>query len=141
MRRQAVSAYLGEMTPGRPLKPMLRAALWSWNWGRLFALEIGAALVEESVHAFAEVLAHIGLEDQILALIPRQRAADAAHRLLGGLQRQRSVRSHKLGGLVGAALQRLDIRHHLVEQPERQRLRRLDEPRLEDQVLGAGRSD
>src|SRR6185437_1410653 len=97
---------------------------------RLFALEIGAALVEEGVHAFTEILAHIGLQDQVLALLPRQRAADAAYRLLGRLQRQRRVRGHELGGLVGAALQRLDVGYHLVEQAQRQRLRRLDQPRL-----------
>jgi len=30
-------------------------------------------------------------------------------------------------------MQRGDIRHYLVEQPQRQRLRRFDQPRLEDQ--------
>ena len=34
----------------------------------LFALEVRRPLVEEGVHAFAEILAHIGLEDQVLAL-------------------------------------------------------------------------
>jgi hypothetical protein len=39
-------------------------------------------------------------------------------------------------GFVGAALQRRDIRHDLVQQPQRQRFRRLDQTRIEDQVLG-----
>ena len=46
----------------------------------------------------------------------------------------------ELGGLVGTALQRLDVGHNLVEQAERQRFLRLDEARLEDQILGARRS-
>ena len=51
----------------------------------LLALPVRRALVEEGVHALAEILAHIGAQDQILALVARQRAADAAHRLLGRL--------------------------------------------------------
>src|SRR5438552_4162336 len=47
----------------------------------LLALPVGRPLVEEGVHAFAKILAHIGLEDQIFALVARQRTADAAHRL------------------------------------------------------------
>src|ERR1700760_4625734 len=103
--------------------------------GWLFALEVRRPLVEEGVHSLAEILAHIGLEDQVLALVARQRAADAADRLLGNFQRDRRMAGDEFRGFVGAALQRPDIRHDLVEQPERQRLRRLDEPGFEDEVL------
>src|SRR4029077_17263447 len=52
------------------------------GWSKLLPLEIRCALVEEGVHAFAKILAHIGLEDQILALVAGERAANAAHCLL-----------------------------------------------------------
>src|SRR5579883_462570 len=85
------------------IRPFLRP-IWRRNLGSL-ALPVRRALVEEGVHALAEILAHIGTQDQILALVTRQRAADAAHRLLGDGQRDRGVRGYKLRGLVGAALQ------------------------------------
>src|SRR4051794_14636482 len=56
---------------------------------RLFTLEVRRALVEERVHPLAKILAHIGAQDQVLALLAAQRAADAAHRLLGHFQRDR----------------------------------------------------
>src|ERR1700722_4045301 len=84
----------------------------------LFTLPVRRALVEEGVHALAEILAHIGAQDQIPALFARQRAANAKHRLLGGLHRDWRVAGHEPCGLVGAPLQRLDVGHHLVEQTE-----------------------
>ena len=57
------------------------------------ALPDRRALVEEGVHALAKILAHIGLQDQVLALFARQRAADAAHGFLGRLQRERRYAS------------------------------------------------
>src|SRR4051794_25336569 len=45
---------------------------------RLFALEAGRALVEEGIHSLAKILAHVSAQDQVLALIAGQRAADAA---------------------------------------------------------------
>ena len=107
----------------------------------LFALPVRRALVEEGIHALAEILAHIGAQDQVLALVARQRAADAAHRFLGDFQRDRRMAGNELRGFIGAALQRRDVGHHLVEQAERQRFRRFDQPRLEDQILGPRRPD
>src|SRR5207245_10134706 len=94
--------------------PVFRSG-YAPNAARLFPLEAGAALVEEGVHALAEILAHIGLEDEVLPLLPRQRAADTAHRLLGGFERERRVRRNEPCRLVGAALPRLDVGPHLVE--------------------------
>src|SRR5262249_37615863 len=58
---------------------------------KLLALEVGRALVEESVHALAEVLAHVGLEYEVFAFIARQRTANAAHRFLGDFERNRCM--------------------------------------------------
>src|SRR3954463_11567928 len=49
---------------------------------RLFALEVRRALVEERIHALAKILAHVGAQDEVLALFAAQRTADAAHRFL-----------------------------------------------------------
>jgi hypothetical protein len=38
----------------------------------LFALRVWRALVEKGVHAFAQILAHIGAQDRILAFVARQ---------------------------------------------------------------------
>src|SRR5712672_1127998 len=58
---------------------------------RLLPLEVRGALVEEGVHALAEILAHIGAQDQILAFLARQGPADAAHRFLGDFERDRRM--------------------------------------------------
>src|SRR5690242_2685806 len=55
--------------------------------GGLLALEVRRALVEERVHALAEILAHIGTQDQVFALFARQCPPDAAHRFLGDFER------------------------------------------------------
>src|ERR1700712_1584988 len=76
---------------------------------RLFALEVRRALVEEGVHALAEILAHVGAQDQVFALVARQRPPDAAHRFLGDFERDRRMAGDELGGLIGTALQCCDI--------------------------------
>src|SRR3984893_12899475 len=81
----------------------------------LFALEVRRALVQEGIHALAKVLAHIGAKDQILALFARQRPPDAAHRLFCHLERDRRMAGEEFCRLVGALLQRRDVRHHFVE--------------------------
>src|ERR1700738_5181943 len=80
----------------------------------LLSLPVRRALVEEGIHSLAEILAHIGAKDQILAFIARQRPPDPADRLLGDLERDRRMAGNQLRGLVGTALQRLDIRYHFV---------------------------
>src|SRR4051812_1093743 len=107
----------------------------------LLTLPARLALVEEGVHSLAEILAHIRLQQQILAFVAGQRAADAAHRFLGHFEGERGMAGDQLRGLGGAALQRLDVRHHLVEHSQRQRLGRLEQPGGEDQILGARRAD
>src|SRR6202165_1634974 len=77
----------------------------------LFALPVRRALVEEGIHSLAEVFAHIGAKDQILALVARQRPPDTAHRLLGDFERDRSMDGEQRRRLAGAARQRRDIRY------------------------------
>src|SRR5216683_2559432 len=110
-------------------------------FANLFALPVRRALVEEGIHSLAEILAHIGAKDQILALVARQRPPDPADRLLGDLKGDRRMAGNQLRGLIGTALQRLDIRYHFVQQTECQRLGGFDQPGLENQILGPRRTD
>src|SRR6185503_21107689 len=71
----------------------------------LLALPVRRALVEERVHSFAEILAHIGAQDQVLAFVARQRPADAAYRFLGDFERDRRMAGNELRRFIGAALQ------------------------------------
>src|SRR6266550_2386519 len=71
--------------------PMSRGAVRAPKPEGLFALKARCTLVEEGVHALAEILAHIGAQDQVLALVARQRPPDAAHRLLGDFKGDRRV--------------------------------------------------
>ena len=95
----------------------------------LLAFPVRRALVEVCIHSLAEILAHIGAQDQIPAFFARQRAAETEHRFLGGFHRDRRMAGNELAGFIGAALQRRNVRHHFVKQTERQRLGRLDQAR------------
>src|SRR6204780_59301 len=53
-----------------------------------FAAELRRALVEEGVHAFAEILAHVAHQHQVIALAFRDTRHQAAQRLLGGADRK-----------------------------------------------------
>src|SRR6185295_20226871 len=65
---------------------------------RLLALPVRRALVEERVHSLAEILAHIGTQYQVPALLARQGATEAEHCFLGGFHRDRRMAGNKLGG-------------------------------------------
>src|SRR4051812_30023234 len=65
----------------------------------------GRTLIQEGIHAFAEVLAGVAQQDQVLVLGAWPALAQATHRLLGRLQRQRRHSGDRAGELVGAALQ------------------------------------
>jgi hypothetical protein len=56
----------------------------------------------------------------------RQCSPDTAHGLFGDSERSRRMACNQLRCFLGAALQHGDIRHHLVEQTERQRPGGLD---------------
>jgi hypothetical protein len=73
-----------------------------------------------------EILAHIDAKNQIFAPVARQCSPDTAHGLFGDSERSRRMACNQLRCFLGAALQHGDIRHHLVEQTERQRPGGLD---------------
>src|SRR5690606_19592734 len=73
--------------------------------GCLAALPFRLALFEEGVHALHEILAHVGLEDQVLVALRAARVEDPAHRLLERLDRQRRVPGDCLGQLLDALLE------------------------------------
>src|SRR5689334_13312768 len=83
---------------------------------RLLPLPVRLALVEEGIHALAKILAHIGLEDEILPLVPRQRLAQATDSFLGDFEGDWRMACHQLRQFQRAALQRLHIGHDLVDQ-------------------------
>src|SRR5262249_61718747 len=91
--------------------------------GKLLSLPVWRAFIQESVHSLAEILAHIGFEDEVFPLVTRQGAADAAHRFLRGLKRERGMRGDQLRRLVGTALPRRHVRDHPIDQPDPQGLR------------------
>src|SRR4051812_26940672 len=86
--------------------------------GTLLALPVRGPLVEERVHTLAEILTHIGAQNQVPALLARQSTTETEHRFLGGFHRDRRMAGNELCGFIGAPLQRLDIGHHFVEQAE-----------------------
>src|SRR5258708_15948620 len=57
----------------------------------LLALPVRRTLVEEGIHPLAEILAHVGAQDQVPAFLARQRAAETEHRFLGGFHRDRGM--------------------------------------------------
>src|SRR6516225_5778880 len=107
-------------------KPPITFAWGDSSLAELFALEVRRPLVQEGIHPLTKILAHVSLEDEVFALLARQGPADAAHRLLGDFEGDRRMGGDQLCRLVGAALQGRHVRHHLVEEPERERLGRLD---------------
>src|SRR5687768_9102499 len=112
-RRQGV--LIGSMPAAATATPRLEKypASASATPTELLALPIRRALVEERVHSFAKILAHIGAQDQVPALLARQGTTEAEHRFLGGFHRNRRMAGNELGGFVGAALQRRNVGHHL----------------------------
>src|SRR3954451_24873751 len=92
--------------------PNARISMLPWN---LLSLPVRRPLVEEGIHSLAEILAHVGAHDQIPALLTRQRAAETKHRSLGGCHRDRRMAGNELGSFIDTALQRRNVRHHLVE--------------------------
>src|SRR6185437_5114710 len=75
--------------------------LWCFPDHRSLPLPLRRALVEEGVHAFAEILAHVAHEDEVLALRRRELGAEAPERLLGRLQGQGRVARDELCRLLG----------------------------------------
>ena len=67
-------------------------------------------------------------------------AETGVNRLLGGAQRLRGT-GPKLSSQPGRGVVDVAVGHHLVDQPDPQRLAGVDEPPGVDQVLGAGRAD
>src|SRR5579875_1125185 len=70
------------------------------------SLPHGLALVEEGVHALAEVAAHIAHQDEVVGFRRHHAFLDAAHRLLGGAERERRVAGHQPREVLAACQQR-----------------------------------
>src|SRR5579872_3490679 len=92
-------------------------------------------LVEEGIHAFAEIAAHVAHQDQVLALLARQPPHQARQRLLGRRQRQRRVGGDRCGKLAGALVQGVEVLHHFGEQADVESLLGADQPGGENQVF------
>ena len=63
------------------------------------------ALLQEGVHAFAEVGAGVGVADQVVDVLVAHLRLQAAQRLLGGRQRDRRMAGQRRGQLLGARVQ------------------------------------
>src|SRR5215472_15681418 len=73
------------------------------------------ALVEESVHAFLKITAHVAGEDHLVIFGRGHSFLDAAHGLLRGAQSERSPASNCLRQLTGARLQRGVVGQHFAQ--------------------------
>src|SRR5919108_6009910 len=107
---------------GRSAAP--RACSWEEN---LLAAPLRLTLVEECVEAFAEVVAHVTHEDQVLPLFPREAPCEAGGRLLSGVERQRRVSGNERGELLSPFLQCGKIVEDLIEEAQPPRLLRIDQ--------------
>src|SRR5262249_41257914 len=92
--------------------PTCALPVWIDLAAGLLACPLRLALVQERVHAFAEIPAHVAHQDQILALFAREPRLQAPQRFLGGAQRERRVAGDQARELVGAALGRRAIFPH-----------------------------
>src|SRR5690348_11997537 len=97
------------------------------GWRGLLTAEFGRALVEEGVHAFAEVAAHVAHQDQVLAFAWRKLRAEAAECFFRRLQRERRVSGEECRELARACHESGMVREHFAHEPSRERFRRLDE--------------
>src|SRR6185437_1162653 len=79
------------------------------------AFPLRRPLVEEGVHPFAEVAAHVAHEDEILGFLAREPLLQAAQPLLRRAQRERRVSRDELRELLGAALERGEILDELAD--------------------------
>src|SRR5260221_689508 len=107
----------------------------------LLALPDGLALVEEGVHALAEVLAHVAHQHEVVAFAVRHRGAQAQQRFLGRLQSERRVGGDFARELLGALQQRRLVGRELHHQSRGERLIGLDQPRAEHDLLDQRRPD
>src|SRR5262249_38798786 len=73
------------------------------------ALPNRLSLVQERLHPLAEVLAHVALQHEVVALAVLDLGAQAQQRLLGRLQRERRMACDDTGDLLGALQQRFLI--------------------------------
>src|SRR5829696_6834444 len=106
----------------------------------LLASPLRRALVQEGLHAFPEIPAHVAHQDQVLALLAGKALGQASHRLLGRAQRQRRMAGDGAGEFLGAALEGGRVLDDLGQEPDRERLPRLDHARREDDVLDPRRA-
>src|SRR5690349_4993489 len=86
----------------------------------------GGTLVQEGVHAFAKIAAHVAHQNQIAVFLPGDALLDAAERFLGGAQSKRRLRGDGTGELARAVLQSGVIGEHFAEQADGVRLGGLD---------------
>src|SRR5919108_6484608 len=74
--------------------------------GSLAAFPGRLALVQEGVHAFAEILAHVAREDEVVAFAVRDLRPQAEQRFLGRLQRERRHAGDEARELLAALHER-----------------------------------
>src|SRR3954465_4679373 len=75
----------------------------------LRAAPLRRALVQERLHALAEILAHVAHEDQVLPFLAPQPFRQPPHGLLGGPERQGRMSRDEPRELVGAGVKPVQI--------------------------------
>src|SRR6266478_1362325 len=119
--------------------PMVSPAILLWLFARLFAGPLRLALVEKSIHAFAEIPALVTHQNQVFVFV--RFWLHAMQALLGGPQRQRRVARDEPRQFIGPSFKGGAVLHHFIQQAEAQRFFGFDRARGKNDLLEACRSD
>src|SRR5258708_14745717 len=125
------------MTRIRPTRAQSETAA---TFMALSSAEDGLPVPEEGGHALPEVLARVGLDDEVVALHAPPRRLEPPDRLLGDTQRDGRVRGDLRGDLAHARLQ-VAGGHDLADEPGLPRLLRAHQPGAVEEVLRTSRAE
>src|SRR6266571_2215230 len=106
-----------------------------------FTAPLRRALVQERIHAFPKIPAHVAHENEVLALLARQALLQAPQRFFRRAQRQGRIARDQPAELARPALQLRRVFHDLVQQTELEGFVGIQQPRGENEVLYARRTD